>query len=542
MLSYFVITPILVAVFLYLFPQMRLAKFVALVVQAVLVGFAYWLFELTKSGEIFISIGNFYSILGIYLRADLLSAMFVLLTTSFFLIATIYSFDEVHSGLFWFLMFVWQGSLIGIFLSADLFNIFILMEVGAVIVTVLIMYDRSKRSMYDGLIYFAINVIVMQFYLFGLGYVYRLTGTMDMYVMSDRINYYQYSYLMLPYATIMTFIGLKSALVPMFGWLPKAHGSPAAPPAVSAVLSGLHIKAAIYLFIRFQDLLYLVASTQFFLLIGIITGIVGFVLAMSQTDMKLILAYHTVSQVGLIFTGLNISAAYTIDGYYSYSFVGGLYHIINHALFKGGLFLSAGIIYKLYGTRNVYKIRGLVRQYPIIGISTLMAILGITGAPFFNGSISKYFMVSGADTFLNGVLIFMSLGTIISFVKYSTMLFGRPLVVPEGGMPKPNNLQVFAVAVMGVLCFATGIFGVQTIKFMFDTSVSIDTIGYIEKIAIFFSSLVGGYFIYKYYVKKSMLLKKLRNFDMGFRGMVLSIGVFFGAVMVLVGIIYPMGG
>ena len=539
MLAYFVITPVLVAVLMYLFPKMRAMKLLAVGTQVVLAGFAYWLFALTKGGEIFVNIGGFYSIMGIHLRADLLSSMFVLLTTFFFLIAIIYSVDEGHSGLFWFLMFIWQASLIGIFLVADLFNIFIMMEVGAIIVTVLIMYDRSKRSMYDGFIYFALNVVVMQFYLFGLGYVYRLTGTMDMYVMAERMTVYHYPYLMLPYATIMTFVGLKAALVPMFGWLPKAHGSPAAPPAVSAVLSGLHIKAAIYLFIRFQDLFQLVGSTQFFLVIGIVTGIVGFILAMAQTDMKLILAYHTVSQVGLIFTGLSISAAYTPDGYYTYSFVGGMYHIINHALFKGGLFLSAGIIYKLYGTRNVYKVRGLLRTYPIIGVSTLMAILGITGAPFFNGSISKYFMVSDADPFLNAVLIFMSLGTIISFVKYSTMLFGQPPADFQDNKPAPSNLQVAMVSIMGILCFITGVFGVQTIYFLFAATVTIDVAGYIEKVGIFFASLAGGYLAYKHYVKKSTLLKKLRNFDMGFRTMIFGIGIFFGAVLILVGIVYP---
>ena len=537
MLASFVVVPILIAVFLYLFPINKAARFVAVLAQIALTVFAFWLFMETRDGEIFAGIGNYPSVLGINLRADFLASMFVFLTTFIFFIATIYSFNANYDRLFWFLMFIWQGALIGIFFAADLFNIFVLMEVATVIVAVLIMYDRAKRSMYDGMIYFAINIIVMQFYLFGLGYIYRLTGTVDMYLMAERINVYHYNYLILPYATMMTFIALKCALVPLFGWLPKAHGSPAAPPAVSAILSGLHIKSAIYLFIRLQDLFELVASTQFFLIVGIITGIVGFILAMSQSDIKLILAYHTVSQVGLIFTGLSIGGSTYIGGY-NYSFVGGLYHIINHALFKGGLFLSAGIIASIYGTRNVYKIRGLLKEYPALGIATLMGILGITGAPFFNGSISKYFMVSDANSLLNGILIFMSLGTIISFVKYSTILFGKAELPIDAEKPKISKLQQASVLIMGGLCFITGIFGVQSIEFLFDIVVKVDILGYLEKVGIFFISLAAGILIFKYYVSKSTLLKKIKGFDMGFRGMVLAIGIFFTTILVVVGIIY----
>ncbi|MCL2674162.1 MAG: proton-conducting membrane transporter, partial [Defluviitaleaceae bacterium] len=213
MLTYFVIAPVLIAVLLYLFHLNKSARIVAVIAQAGLTAGAFWLFLGTRQGEIFLSVGNYHSVLGIYLRADLLSAMFVLLTTFIFLIAVIYSFNEDYSRLFWFLMFIWQGATIGIFLTADMFNIFVLTEVATLAVVVLIMYTYSKRNMYDGMIYLFSNAVVIQFFVFGLGYVYRLTGTMDMYLMSARINEYQYSYLMLPYAAIMTSVAFKCALV-----------------------------------------------------------------------------------------------------------------------------------------------------------------------------------------------------------------------------------------------------------------------------------------------------------------------------------------
>ncbi|MCL2568626.1 MAG: proton-conducting membrane transporter [Oscillospiraceae bacterium] len=527
MLTYFVIVPVLTAVLLYLFSSAKSGRVLAILIQTGFVGAAYYLFTLSRQGEIITSIGNYGGILGIYLRADNLAAVFVLLTAIFFLLASIYSFREKDGSMFWFLIFIWQGALIGLFLTRDFFNVFVLVEVVTMVVAVLIMFNRDTRSMYDGMIYLLVNITAMKFFLFGLGYLYRLTGALDMATITQVLSEADRADQILPYALIMTAVALKCALMPLFSWLPKAHGSPAAPPAVSAILSGLHIKSGVYLFIRFQDVFAAVAATEFFLVMGVVTGIIGFIMAMSQNDIKLILAYSTISQVGLIFVALNIPDPY--------SYVGGLYHVINHALFKGCLFLGAGVITKVYGTRDIYAIRGVLRRMPWIGAATLMAVLGIAGAPFFNGSISKYFMVAGAPELIGWVMVFMSLGTIIVFIKYATILFGSA--------PKPSEKeypilpeQQFSIFVLGLLCCVTGILGVQTIQFLFQTTVYVDFMGYLEKVLIFFISLGVGYLIYKYFVKTSALLRRVRAFELGFREICASMGVFFAMILLAVGL------
>ena len=268
----------------------------------------------------------------------------------------------------------------------------------------------------------------------------------------------------------------------------------------------------------------MVAATELFMVLGIITGITGFILAMSQSDIKLILAYHTVSQVGLIMTGLNM-----ID-YVSQT--GALYHIFNHAFFKGGLFLSAGLLIKTYGTRDVYQIRGVLKRYPLLGAATIMAILGITGAPLFNGMMSKYLITYGADPVMNGVLIFMSLGTIISFVKYSTMLSGQPPA--ELVDVKIDANKQAAVLILGFMCLVGGIFSGQFVYFLFGVHTDVSLAGYIEKVGIFAASLTAGYFIYKYYVSRSKLFKKIKAFDLGFRSICVSIGAIFAIILVAV--------
>jgi multicomponent Na+:H+ antiporter subunit D len=510
---------------MYIFSSLKAARVVAIVGQAVLTAFAAYLFYLCRETEIVENVGGFSGFMGIHLKADSLSSLFVALTTFVFCVAAIYCFGENSSKLFWFLLFIWEGLLIGIFLTRDLFNIFVLVEVVTIVVAVLIMYCRDNRSMYDGMFYLMVCVVAMQFFLFGVGYIYKLTGVLDIEAAAEALKGVDRNSLVLPYALIITAISLKCALLPLYNWLPKAHGTPGAPSAVSALLSGVHIKGGVYLFIRTQSLFSEIDTSMIFLVIGIVTGIAGFIRAITQSDIKLILAYHTISQVGMIMASLNIGD--------SYAYTGGLYHAFNHAIFKSALFFCAGIIIKVYGTRNIYEIRGVLRRLPFVGVATFMAVLGITGAPLFNGSISKYFIMSGTNLLVSSLLIFINLGTIISFIKYSKMLFGRH-EGGEDGVVYAKTCEQVAVMILGTLCFVGGIFGEQFIAFLFNVQISVDAAGYIEKTLLYAASLVAGYLIFKYYVQKSALLKRLRTIDVGFRGMCILMGGFFAAMVIAI--------
>jgi multicomponent Na+:H+ antiporter subunit D len=522
MLLWLVIIPILTAVVIYALYYTKASRAVAVTVQTALTCGSFYFFLMSKNGEVVTIIGNYEGVMGIILRADTLSAVFLLLTSFVFLFTVLYSIREQHLGrLFWFLLFIWEGLLFGIFLSGDFFNIFVMAEVSTVVISVLIMLKRDNRSMYDGMVYLMLNTVAIQFYLFGTGYIYKLTGVLDINTAAQVIAGLDTQSLILPYALIITSISLKCALMPLFSWLPKAHGTPGAPASVSAILSGLHIKSGVYLFIRFQAVFHNVAVPEFFLIIGIITGIAGFIFALSQSDIKLILAYHTISQIGMIMIGLNVAD--------TNSYIGGVYHIISHTLFKATLFLCAGVIIDVYGTRDISAIRGVLKRMPLVGISAIMAILGITGAPFFNGSISKYFIMSGSNVLVSGAIIFINLGTIISFIKFSSMLFGRHN--GEQNEVKPGICQQAAVLILGAFCFIGGIFGVQFIWFLFAIDVSVDAIGYLQKTVFFIVSAAAGFFIYKYFVSTSVIFRRIREVELGFRGTCIFMGMFFAIVL-----------
>jgi multicomponent Na+:H+ antiporter subunit D len=188
------------------------------------------------------------------------------------------------------------------------------------------------------------------------------------------------------------------------------------------------------------------------------------------------------------------------------------------------------MIIHAYGTRDIYKIHGVFRRIPLVGAATIMAVLGITGAPLFNGSISKYFIMAGTNWLVSEAMILINLGTIISFIKYSSILFGRPECEPD--VTKIDACQQAAILILGALCFIGGIFGEQFIEIMFNVNVSVDAAGYLQKAAMFVVSGIAGYFIFKYYVKKSALLKRIYETDLSFNGMCVSIGAFFALLVI----------
>ncbi len=314
----------------------------------------------------------------------------------------------------------------------------------------------------------------------------------------------------------MTAICLKSAFFPLFSWLPRAHGTPSAPSAVSAILSGLYVKNGIYLFFVFVNLFSpAIDYAWFFTIIGGCTAVLGFIMALSQTDIKLMLAFSTISQIGLISLGL--TAQDEISTY------GALYHIICHALFKSLLFLSAGMIIKQYGTRDIREIRGVMRTMPLTGVATFLGVLGISGAPFFNASISKYFMQYGARGSITEMLILIvNFGTILSFVKYSHMLWGGASTPLRQGRAKK-----FVLLILGVGCLVGGVFGVDAINIIFDTAVAIDTGLYIEKTVIYLASVVAAIALYYLVLKKNRYLYKLRRASLNFQQIVMAILLFY---------------
>ncbi len=514
----FIIAPIILSLIAYFIP-IKFSKLLTTALNLALFSMAIFVFVKVYNGGVYIvNMGGYDKWQGINLVADRISILFILLTTFLFMLLYIYAYNERYMNhLFIFLFMLLEGLICGIFLVDDLFSLYALIEVSTVCVAILIMFKKSNQSIYDGMLYLLINIVGMNFYLLGGAYIYKIFGTLNFGVLRHNITVVPSRELIIPYALLITAVGLKSAIMPLFSWLPKAHGTPSAPSVVSAILSALYVKGGVYLIIRLNNIFsQAIEVGEVFVILGFMTGLIGFVLALSQTDIKLILAYHTVSQIGLIIFGLSLHS------YYSY--YGAVYHIINHAVFKSALFLTAGIIYDEYGTRDIRKIRGVFRRMPFVGIIILVSILGITGAPLFNGSISKYLISKGTvmTNFYEIALEILNIGTILSFVKYSNMLFGK---TKEKSSVSKNKL--FAIGVLALITFIGGAFGEYLVEFFFNFPLQIKTADKLIKFGVYIFNLGIGILFYVYLYPKIAFFKKIRNFELSFNEIVMSILIFF---------------
>lgn len=190
------------------------------------------------------------------------------------------------------------------------------------------------------------------------------------------------------------------------------------------------------------------------------------------------------------------------------------------------------MIIEEYNTRNIYEIKGVFKRMPLIAIASILAIFGITGAPLFNGSISKYLIQSGAKgTLMEYGIILVNFGTIISFIKYSSMFFNDKNKKSTENKVKKNKKiktnRTLIVLVLGMVCFLGGILGEQIVYILFNQKIHISVEAYYHKAQIYFVSLIGGYLVYKFIILRWHLLHKVREIELSFNYICLSIVSFF---------------
>jgi multicomponent Na+:H+ antiporter subunit D len=354
---------------------------------------------------------------GIALKIDNLSLAFIGLSIFLWWLVLIYAweFHGTDNKFLFFLLFL-EGTFMGLLMVNDLFSFFIFIDIITILSSILVVYKKDGWSLRSGLYYLLINSMGMLTYLLGFMIIYMLTGTLNWDLATTRLA-------ALPptgavttaYVLMSASVTVKAAFFPTFNWLSRAHGS--APASISALLSGLLVKGGLYGFIRIQELFGGSPLGDFYFYLGFVTALAGIIFAISQKDIKQILAFHTISQVGIILIG--ISSIQT-DSYY-----GGLIHLFNHAIFKSLLFMGAGVIINHYRTRRLTEIRGVLKRFPLLSVAMFVGILSITGTPFFSGYLGKYVISHELEARPLFYYLFqlINLGTMVSFMKFSQIFF-----------------------------------------------------------------------------------------------------------------------
>ncbi len=530
---YLVFVPILAAMIIFLFQKPKMA-YLALVAQGVVTVLAVWYFLTFRDdySQTFFTFGGWNNLIGIGFRNDAISISFLFLSIFIWWMVLIYTFNakkDTRNFLF-FLLFL-EGVFFGLIQTNDLFNMFVFIELTTILVSILVAYEKAGDSFRAAIYYLLLNTAGVLAFLLGIILLYYSFGNININQITTMIassDLSETTTVRFAYVLLMSGIAVKSAMFPLFTWLPRAHA--VAKSGVSALLSGIVVKGGLYLFIRIS-LMFAAApydTSMFFFAIGATTAIVGVMFAMTQKDIKQILAYHTVSQIGIMMMGLSSTDSLT--------FSGGLLHLYNHALFKSLLFLGAGIIVNVYKTKNIKYIRGVFRAMPLLSILMIVGMLSISGSPLFNGFISKSVIKYGLTDAQYWLLQIVNLGTATSFLKMSQIFFGPRTL----SYPLVRKREYLPVALLAVACLTMGVLHVPIADFVLDVDLAKFKPISLQYVFEYGLMLGAGFLLYKYVIDKDYKpVQWIRNFRISFETANYMFLLYF-TVMIGVFVVYPM--
>jgi multicomponent Na+:H+ antiporter subunit D len=342
----------------------------------------------------------------------------------------------------------------GVIISGDLFNLFVFLEIASVASYALVAFGTEQEELEASFKYMVMGAIATSLILVGIALVYAQTSTLNM---ADAAR----SLLANPNPKLILFVsilflagfGLKAALVPFHWWLPDAH--PSAPAPISAMLSGLLIKTlGVYALVRIVfNVFDPTRLLPVFLFLGALSMLVGVFLAIGQWDFKRLLAYHSISQVGYIILGIGLGTPLGI--------LGGLFHLLNHSIFKSLLFLNSGAVVYTTGTRDLQELGGLREKMPVTGNTSLIASMSIAGIPPFNGFWSKLFIIiaciqAGHPVYAVAAVV-ASIMTLASFMKVQKYGFFGELKERWKGIKEVPFTMALSMVILALLCIGTGL-------------------------------------------------------------------------------------
>ena len=328
---------------------------------------------------------------GLHLRLDVFRYLFVWITSLIWFLTMIYSTRYLirykNRNRYYFFFMITMSSTIGVFISENLLNLFTFFEIMSLTSYALIIHDEDDYAHDAGKTYMVMAVAGGLILLMGLFLLYNYTQTLDISFIYPAVKDLGTAKYIISSLIIIGF-GVKAGMIPLHIWLPKAH--PAAPAPASAVLSGILLKTGIFGIILTIDIMLKgdFIISVIILAIGFLNMLTGGLLATFQRNIKRILAYSSMSQIGYILVGIGLAGVLK-DHAASIAIVGTLFHIINHALFKVLLFMGAGVIYMALHELSINKIGGFGINRISLKIFFFIGLLAIIGMPGFNGFASK---------------------------------------------------------------------------------------------------------------------------------------------------------
>lgn len=429
--------------------------------------------QVLASGEIIYELGGWAAPWGIEYRVDTLSAWVMVIVSSIGAVVTPYAklsvekeIDPERIYIFYAMLLLCETGLLGITITGDAFNLFVFLEISALSTYVLVSMGKDRRSLTAAYRYLIMGTLGATFYIIGVGLMYMMTGTLNIADLAQRIpEVAETRTVQAALAFITVGLCLKLALFPLHMWLPNAYAF--APSVVTIFLAATATKVAVYALVRVVftifggvDILEIVQIRDVLMAMAIVAMFVGSAVAIYQINIKRMLAYSSLAQIGYMILGLSFN---TVTGVSA-----GLVHLFNHAMMKGGLFMVMGCVVYRIGSAKLDDMAGLGKQMPITMAAFVAGGLSLIGVPLTVGFVSKWALLQAAlekGWWPIAVLIVVSsLLAVIYIWRVVEVAYFRS--APEGqavAKEAPLMMLVPMIILIGA-CYYFGINGTTTLE------------------------------------------------------------------------------
>jgi multicomponent Na+:H+ antiporter subunit D len=394
------------------------------------------LIDVDREGTLTVGAGGWPGPVGITLVADRFAAVLLVVAEITLFAVLVYAIGEPgaernHVG-FQPAYLILAAGVAASFLTGDLFNLFVAFEMMLTASYVLLTLGGRQDQVRSGMTYIVISLIASTLFVLALALVYSATGTVNMAQVASRLDELPAGVQTAFAVLLLVVFGIKAAVFPLFFWLPDSY--PIAPSPITAVFAALLTKVGVYAIVRTQ-LLFFTDATRPATLILVVAGttmVIGVLGAIAQDDIRRILSFTIVSQIGYMIMGLGF---FTLAGITAV-----VYSMIHHIIVKAALFLIAGLIEHTSGASRLSRIGGMVRTAPYLAAMFLVAALGLAGIPPLSGFVSKLALVEAgmadSEYLIVAVSLTVSLLTVFAMIRIWGGAFWSP---PEPGVTLPQG-------------------------------------------------------------------------------------------------------
>jgi multicomponent Na+:H+ antiporter subunit D len=392
-------------------------------------------YQVDRNGIFASQMGNWPAPFGITLVADHLSAVMVVITAVINLAVVAYSRADIGATLvkrgYYPLMQTLVGGICGAFLTGDLFNLYVWFEVMLMASFGLLVLGQDRSQLDGGVKYVVINLFSTLLLITGIGLLYGMTGTLNMADLHLKVQAIDNKGLLTAVAMLfMGAFGIKSALFPLFFWLPASYHTP--PVSVSAIFAGLLTKVGVYALIRMFTLVFTVNvpyTHGVLIVVAALTMITGVLGAAAHNEFRRILSFHIISQVGYMILGLALNTTLALAG--------AVFYLIHHIIVKANLFLVSGVVQRLSGSFELSRIGGMYSKYGWTALCFFIPAFSLAGFPPLSGFWAKMMLIRASLDIhyyvVAGIAAAVGLLTVYSMTKIWGEVFWKPAPRAETG-------------------------------------------------------------------------------------------------------------